>query len=32
MATRREYEMTETPSVSNAVQADENPRKNSFLN
>jgi len=31
-ATRREYEMAETPSVSNGAQRSENKRKNSFLN
>ena len=30
--TLRESEMAETPSVSNAAQAGENTRKNSFLN
>jgi hypothetical protein len=31
-ATRREYEMAETPSVSNGAQRSENKRKNSLLN
>jgi hypothetical protein len=31
-ATRRESELLETPGVSDAAQAGENTRKNSFLN
>jgi hypothetical protein len=30
--TQRKCRMAEAPSVSNAVQRSENPRKNSFLN